>query len=72
MQKFELYDLKNDPQEKQDRQSQEVARFAQMRTQLIQHVAAVDSEGPDWWKRLSPNGGADPAKQTKKKKKARD
>jgi arylsulfatase A len=72
MQKFELYDLKNDPKETQDRQSQEVARFAQMRTQLMQHVAAVDSEGPDWWKRLSPNGGADPAKQANKKKKARN
>lgn len=72
MQKFELYDLKNDPKETQDRQSQEVARFAQMRTQLMQHVAAVDSEGPDWWRRLSPNGGADPTKQANKKKKARN
>ena len=32
-------------------------RFAALKTQLIQHNAQIDAEGPDWWKRLSPNGG---------------
>jgi hypothetical protein len=24
---------------------------------LFENEAAIDAEGPDWWKRLSPNGG---------------
>ena len=40
--------------------------------ELIAHNSAVEAEGPDWWKRLSPNGGADPKKAGKKGKKAKD
>jgi arylsulfatase A len=58
---FELYDLKRDPQEKTDLKEKEPARFNALRAQLIRHNAAIDAEGPDWWKRLSPNGGMDPA-----------
>lgn len=25
--------------------------------QLIEHNAAIDAEGPDWWKSLAPDGG---------------
>ena len=55
---FELYDLKSDPQETIDLKEKEPQRFAALRDQLIAHTSAVDAEGPDWWKRLSPNGGA--------------
>lgn len=33
------------------------ARFEVMKQQLAVHNGAIDSEGPDLWKRLSPNGG---------------
>lgn len=68
---FELYNLKTDEKETTDLKDKEPERFAAMKTKLIQHNASIDAEGPDWWKRLSPNGGkpkaADGAKKKKKK-----
>ena len=68
---FELYNLKTDEKETTDLKEKEAERFAAMKAQLIQHNASIDAEGPDWWKRLSPNGGkpkaADGAKKKKKK-----
>ena len=58
---FELYDLKGDPRETTDLKEREAARFNALRAQLVRHNAAIDAEGPDWWRRLSPNGGTDPA-----------
>lgn len=58
---FELYDLKRDPRETTDLKEKESERFNALRTQLVRHNAAIDAEGPDWWRRLSPNGGTDPA-----------
>jgi arylsulfatase A len=54
---FELYNLKSDPKETTDLKDREPGRFAALRDQLVKHNAAIDAEGPDWWKRLSPNGG---------------
>ena len=54
---FELFNLKTDPKEATDLKSAEPQRFAALREQLLKHNAAVDAEGPDWWKTLSPNGG---------------
>jgi arylsulfatase A-like enzyme len=54
---FELYNLKADPQEKADLKAKEPDRFAAMRDRLGALNAEVEKEGPDWWKRLSPNGG---------------
>ncbi len=70
---FELYNLATDPHETTDLKASEPARFAALRDQLVQHNAAVEAEGPDWWRRLSPNGGAaiDPAADAAKKKKAK-
>ena len=69
---FELYDLKADPRETTDLKDREPARFATLRDQLIKHNAAVEAEGPDWWKRLTPNGGKAPgADSGKKGKRAR-
>jgi arylsulfatase A len=70
---FELYDIKSDPQETTDLKDKEGERFAAMKAQLIKHNAAIDAEGPDWWKRLSPNGGQPKgADKGKKKKKSQE
>jgi arylsulfatase A len=65
---FELYNLAADPHEATDLATREPQRLAVLREQLIRHNAAIDAEGPDWWRRLSPNGGTNP--QAAKKKKA--
>jgi arylsulfatase A len=66
---FELYNLKTDPTESSDLKDQESVRFSTLKTQLIQHNASIDAEGPDWWKRLSPNGGKPRGTEEGKKKK---
>jgi arylsulfatase A len=65
---FELYQLKDDPRETTDLKDREPARFTALRDQLVRHTAAIDAESPDWWRRLSPNGGLDPAAQKNKQK----
>ncbi len=70
---FELYNLKDDVKETTDLKDKETERFAALKAQLIKHNAAIDAEGPDWWKRLSPNGGkAKTADAGKKKKKSEE
>ena len=64
--KVELYDLAADPRETADRAAAEPARLAAMTAALREHNLAVEKEGPDWWRRLSANGGTDPAKAKKK------
>jgi arylsulfatase A-like enzyme len=66
---FELYDLKDDTKETTDLKDKEPARLAEMKQKLIAHNTAINTEGPDWWQRLSPNGGTDPKKAGGKKKK---
>ncbi len=68
---FELFNLKTDPKEATDLKSAEPQRFAALREQLLKHNAAVDAEGPDWWKTLSPNGGKAKADETTPKKKGK-
>ena len=60
---FELYNLKADPQEKTDLKAKEAERFDAMRKTLEKLNAEIEKEGPDWWKRLSPNGGGPIKKQ---------
>jgi len=55
--RFELYDVKADPQEKADLREREPGRFEAMRKELVELNAQVEAEGPDWWKRFSNNGG---------------
>jgi arylsulfatase A-like enzyme len=70
---FELYNLKDDVKETTDLKNKDVERFGALKAQLIKHNASIDAEGPDWWKRLSPNGGKPKgADKGKKKKKAKD
>ncbi|MBX6313625.1 MAG: sulfatase-like hydrolase/transferase [Isosphaeraceae bacterium] len=63
--KFELYNLKADPNETTDLKETEKERFERLRKELEAHNAQVEAEGPDWWKRLSPNGGRPVQKETK-------
>jgi arylsulfatase A len=65
LEKFELYNLKDDPRETTDLHRKEAARFEAMRKELTALNAQVEAEGPDWWKRLSPDGGG-PIKKKKK------
>ena len=60
---FELYNLKADPQEKNDLKAKEPERFGALRSTLEKQNAEIEKEGPDWWKRLSPNGGGPVKKQ---------
>ena len=68
---FELFNLKTDPKEATDLKSAEPQRFAALREQLLKHNAAVDADGPDWWKTLSPNGGKAKSDETTPKKKGK-
>lgn len=55
--RFELYNLKDDPHETNDLRDREPERFEALRKELVALNAQVEAEGPDWWKRLSNNGG---------------
>lgn len=68
---FELYNLKTDAAEATDLKSAEPQRFAALREQLLKHNAAVEAEGPDWWKTLSPNGGKAKGNEAPAKKKGK-
>ena len=66
--KAELYNLKDDPRETTDLAEREPERLARMKKELMARTAEIDREGPDWWKRLDPNGGWPPGKRKGKKK----
>jgi arylsulfatase A len=66
---FELYDLKSDPRETNDLAASSPDKLKQLSEQLIAHNAAIDAEGPDWWKRLSPDGARPPGQGPAAKKK---
>lgn len=55
--KMELYNIAVDPKETTDLKDVEKDRFAAMKKDLQALNAEIEKEGPDWWKRLSPNGG---------------
>jgi arylsulfatase len=54
---LELYDLAADPRETTDRAAAEPGRLLALRKRLEALNAEVEHEGPDWWRRLSPDGG---------------
>jgi arylsulfatase A len=64
--KFELYNLKDDPKETTDLKDTEKDRFEKMQKELKALNEEIEKEGPDWWKRLSPNGGGPITKKDKK------
>jgi arylsulfatase A-like enzyme len=63
---FELYNLKSDPKETTDLKDKEKDRFEKMKKDLQSLNDEIEKEGPDWWKRLSPNGGGPLTKKDKK------
>ncbi len=64
---FELYDLAADPKEVNDLAETRPADLERMRGLLLRQIGAVEAEGPDWFKRLSPSGGKPPGQGVKKK-----
>ncbi|MCH2183592.1 MAG: sulfatase-like hydrolase/transferase [Mariniblastus sp.] len=54
LQRFELYNMRDDWQEKTDLKSKHPEKFEQLKRQLIEMDAAVLKEGPDWWKHDPP------------------
>jgi arylsulfatase A len=48
--KFELYNLKDDPRETTDLSGKEAERLGAMTKALTELNAAIEKEGPDWWK----------------------
>ncbi|MFM8580324.1 MAG: sulfatase-like hydrolase/transferase, partial [Planctomycetaceae bacterium] len=58
--RFELYNLGEDERETTDLSDREPERFAELKRRLLEQTAAVEAEGPDWWRTLSPNGGTEP------------
>lgn len=64
---FELYDLAQDPKETTDLKDQRPQDFQKLKAQLLSQNAAIESEGPDWWKRLSPSGALEPGAKPAKK-----
>jgi arylsulfatase A len=55
--KAELYNLAADPAERNDLRAMQPERFATMMEMLKRVNAEVEKDGPDWWRRLDPDGG---------------
>ena len=60
---LELYNLKADPRETTDLKAGEPDRLIAMRKRLEALNAEIEREGPDWWRRLNPDGGRPIAKR---------
>jgi arylsulfatase A len=54
--RFELYNLKDDAKESKELSAAEPDRLASMKKDLLELHASIEAEGPDWWKRNSNNG----------------
>ena len=54
---LELYNLEGRPARDDGPRGEGARRFQAMRRRLELLNSEVEHEGPDWWKRLSPNGG---------------
>ncbi|REK15577.1 MAG: N-acetylgalactosamine-6-sulfatase [Planctomycetota bacterium] len=51
--KFELYNLKDDPQETQNLSSTHRSKLAEMKAKLVKLNTEIEAEGPDWWQRAT-------------------
>jgi arylsulfatase A len=71
---FELYNVQQDWQEKNNLAAAEPEKFAQMKAELIQLNTEIEREGPTWWKdynhggKNAPKKNAAPPKKGAKKK----
>lgn len=64
--KFELYNLKDDPQEQTDLGEKEPKKFAELQAELKKLNAEIEAEGPDWWKTYQNEGQGNKKQQNKK------
>ncbi|MCI0639074.1 MAG: sulfatase-like hydrolase/transferase [Gemmataceae bacterium] len=48
--KFEIYNMKTDPQQKTELSAKEPARLQQLQATLRRLNAEIEKEGPDWWR----------------------
>jgi len=62
---FEIYDLKNDPQEKNELSAAQPGKLAELKTALVKLNTEIEAEGPDWWKQSDQ--GEKKAEKKKKK-----
>jgi len=69
--RFELYHLKNDPQEKTELSTTQPARFEEMKAALVKLNTEIEAEGPDWWKKTEPGEKKAKAQGEKKRKNAK-
>jgi len=56
MTKFELYNLKSDPTEKEDLGQRESAKLAELTATMKKLNAEIEAEGPTWWKNYAEGG----------------
>ena len=57
MSKFELYNLKEDPSEKEMVNEKQQAKLLEMTMEIKKLTKEIEAEGPDWWKNY--NKGAE-------------
>jgi hypothetical protein len=50
MSKFELYNLKEDPSEKEMVNETQQAKLLEMTMEIKKLTKEIEAEGPDWWK----------------------
>jgi len=62
---FEIYDLKSDPQEKNELSAAQPGKLTELKTALVKLNTEIEAEGPDWWKQS--NQGEKKADKKKKK-----
>ena len=54
--RFEMYNLAQDLKESKELSAINKERFEAMKKKLIALNGQIEAEGPDWWKRLNPDG----------------
>lgn len=54
LEKFQLFNLQDDPGESKDLSAEHPERHLEMKGALLAHDAAVLADGPDWWKKTQP------------------
>lgn len=54
--RFELYQIKNDPNEQNNLAERDREKFAEMREALIKLNGEIEAEGPNWWQNYDHGG----------------
>jgi hypothetical protein len=56
MTKFELYNLKEDPSEKEMVNEKQQPKLLEMTMEIKKLTKEIEAEGPDWWKNYNKGG----------------